>query len=254
VVFDKKKKLSYEEKLEKIKHPIAKKLLNIAINKQSNLVASADLITTKDLLEFAEKVGPHIVALKTHIDIISDFDYDETIIPLKDLATKYNFLLMEDRKFADIGSTQELQFSQGMYKISNWADIITAHPIAGREALDSFLNIGIICILGMSSRGTLTDLHYREEAMKVIANQPNVVGCVAQNMLSSDDLLLFTPGVNISNKGDDKGQQYNSPEYVINNLHTDFIIVGRGIHKSKDVEQATLDYKNKAWKAYIEAM
>ena len=80
-----------------------KKILEIAIAKQSNLIASADVTTTKELLEFAEQVGPHIVALKTHIDIIADFDSDKTILPLKDLATKHNFLLMEDRKFGDIG-------------------------------------------------------------------------------------------------------------------------------------------------------
>jgi len=253
-LFEGKKKISYEEKLKNISNPIASKLLNIAIQKQSNLIASADLLTTAELLNFAEKAGPHIVALKTHIDIISDFDYDKTIIPLKDLSTKYNFLLIEDRKFADIGSTQELQFSQGMYKISNWADIVTAHSIAGAEALDSFLNIGIICILGMSSKGALTDAHYREGTINVISNQPNVIGCVAQNKLPCDNLLLFTPGVNISIKGDNMGQQYNSPEYVLKNLHTDFIIVGRGIYKAENVEQATLDYKTQGWKAYVEAV
>jgi len=253
IVFDREKKLSYEEKLKNTKHPIACKLLNIAIQKQSNLIVSADLITTKELLEFAEKVGPHIVALKTHIDIVSDFDYDSTIIPLKDIATKYNFLLIEDRKFADIGNTQELQFSQGIYRISNWADMITAHPVAGEDALDSFLNVGVICILSMSSKGALTDMHYREEAMKVITNQPNVIGCVAQNKLSNNGLLLFTPGVNISSKEDNRGQQYSSPEYVLNNLHSDFIIVGRGIYKAKNVEQAASDYKTQAWKAYIAA-
>jgi len=254
IIFDKEKKISYEEKLKNIKHPIAGKLLNIAIQKQSNLIASADIITTKELLKFAEKVGPHIVALKTHIDIISDFDHDKTIIPLKDLATKYNFLLIEDRKFADIGNTQVLQFSQGMYRISNWADIVTVHPIAGEKALDSFLNVGVICILGMSSKGALTDANYREEVMKIITNKSNIIGCVAQNKLSSNDLLLFTPGVNISSKDDDKGQLYNEPEYVMKNLHTDFIIVGRGIYKAKDIEQAALYYKNQAWKAYIDAI
>ena len=46
---------------------------------------------------------------------------------------------MEDRKFADIGNTQELQFSYGIYKISNWADFVTSHVIGGYEALDCFL-------------------------------------------------------------------------------------------------------------------
>jgi orotate phosphoribosyltransferase len=116
VKFKEEKRISYEEKLKICDHSVAQKLLNIAIEKRSNLIVSADVTTTAELLNLVEKVGPHIVALKTHIDIISDFDADKTILPLKDLASKYNFLLMEDRKFADIGNTQELQFSMGVLK------------------------------------------------------------------------------------------------------------------------------------------
>ena len=253
VVFEEKKRLSYEQKLEVAEHSFAKKILEIAIAKKSNLIASADFITTKELLDFADFVGPHIVALKTHIDILNDFDADETILPLKDLATKHNFLLMEDRKFADIGNTQELQFSYGTYKISNWADLVTSHVIGGSKSLDCFMNVGVVAILGMSSEGTLTDSHYREEALKVIENHPSIMGCVAQNEVS-DQLLLFTPGVNLGTSGDDKGQQYNSPEHVIRNYGTDFIIVGRGIYKADEPEQEALRYKNEGWKAYLDSL
>ena len=253
VVFEEKKRLSYEQKLEVAEHSFAKKILEIAIEKKSNLIASADFITTKELLDFADFVGPHIVALKTHIDILNDFDADETILPLKDLATKHNFLLMEDRKFADIGNTQELQFSYGTYKISNWADLVTSHVIGGSKSLDCFMNVGVVAILGMSSEGTLTDSHYREEALKVIENHPNIMGCVAQNEVS-DQLLLFTPGVNLGTSGDEKGQQYNSPEHVIKNYGTDFIIVGRGIYKADEPEQEALRYKNEGWKAYQDSL
>ena len=253
VVFEEKKRLSYEQKLEIAENSFAKKILEIAIEKRSNLIASADFITTKELLAFADFVGPHIVALKTHIDILNDFDADETILPLKDLATKHNFLLMEDRKFADIGSTQELQFSYGTFKISNWADLVTSHVIGGSKSLDCFMNVGVVAILGMSSQGTLTDSHYREEAMKVIESHPNIIGCVAQNEIS-DELLLFTPGVNLGETGDDKGQQYNSAEHVIRNYGTDFIIVGRGIYKADEPEQEALRYKNEGWKAYLSTL
>lgn len=253
VVFEEKKRLSYEQKLEVAEHSFAKKILEITIEKKSNLIASADFISTKELLEFADFVGPHIVALKTHIDILNDFDADETILPLKDLATKHNFLLMEDRKFADIGNTQELQFSYGTYKISNWADLVTSHVIGGSKSLDCFMNVGVVAILGMSSEGTLTDSHYREEALKVIENHPSIIGCVAQNEVS-DQLLLFTPGVNLATSGDDKGQQYNSPKHVIKNYGTDFIIVGRGIYKADEPEQEALRYKNEGWKAYQDSL
>ena len=253
VKFEEKKRLSYEQKLEKTEHTVSKKLLEIALEKKSNLIASADVITTQELLNFAEKVGPHIVALKTHIDIITDFDYDKTILPLKEIAAKYNFLLMEDRKFADIGNTQELQFSYGIYKISNWADFVTSQVIGGYESLDCFRNVGVVAILSMSSKGTLTDQHYFEEAQKVAISHPNVIGGVSQKQIS-EKLLLFTPGVNLDDKGDGKGQQYNTPQHVFKNLQTDFMIVGRGIYKANNPEKSALDYKMKGWDAYLESL
>jgi uridine monophosphate synthetase len=64
-------------------------------------------------------------------------------------------------------------------------------------------------------------------------------------------MLLFTPGVNLADSGDGKGQQYNTPEHVFKTLHTDFIIVGRGIYKAENPEQAAQTYKNEGWKAYL---
>ena len=249
VRFQEEKRLSYEQKLEICDHSVAQKLLQIALEKRSNLIVSADVTSTQELLELAEKVGPHIVALKTHIDILLDFNFDETILPLKELAAKYNFLLMEDRKFADIGNTQELQFSYGTYKISQWADLVTAQVIAGYESLDCFRNVGVVAILGMSSRGTLTDENYREEATKIALSHPNVFGGVSQHKIPNE-LLLFTPGINLADSGDNKGQQYHTPDYAFTQLEADFIIVGRGIYKSEDAEKAVLKYKFAGWEAY----
>lgn len=253
VKFEEKKRPSYETKLANAEHSVAKKLLEISIEKKSNLIVSADVITTQELLDLAEKVGPHIVALKTHIDIITDFNPDTTILPLKDLATKYNFMLMEDRKFADIGNTQELQFSYGIYKISNWADFVTSHVIGGYEALDCFLNVGVVAILGMSSKGTLTNKNYQEEALKIAQSHPNVIGGVSQKQLP-EELLLFTPGINMGDSGDGKGQQYNTPEHAFKNLQSDFMIVGRGIYKAEDAEKAALNYKIAGWNSYLESL
>ncbi|ACU08137.1 Orotate phosphoribosyltransferase [Flavobacteriaceae bacterium 3519-10] len=253
VVFDEGKRLSYEQKLQSVEHSVAKKLLETAIAKKSNLIASADVLTTQELLDLADKIGPHIVALKTHIDIITDFDPDNTILPLKDLALKHNFLLMEDRKFGDIGNTQELQFSYGMYKISNWADFVTSHVIGGYHALDCFLNVGVVAILGMSSKGTLTDKNYQEEALKVAQAHPNVIGGVSQKAIP-DELLLFTPGISLGEASDGKGQQYHSPKHAFSNLKSDFIIVGRGIYKADDAESAALTYKIEGWNAYEQTL
>lgn len=253
IQFEEKTRLSYQQKFENAQHSVSKKLLETALAKESNLIASADVTTTKELLELAEKVGPHIIALKTHIDIISDFDYEKTIVPLKALATKHQFLLMEDRKFADIGNTQELQFKSGVFRITDWADFVTSQVIGGFESLDCFNNVGVVAIIGMSSKGALTTNNYREEALKVALSHPNVIGGVSQNTIP-EEILLFTPGVNLADSGDGKGQQYNTPEHVFKTLHTDFIIVGRGIYKSENPEEAAVNYKNEGWKAYLDSL
>ena len=152
IQFEEETRSSYEQKLQVTQHSVSKKLLETALAKKSNLIASADVTTTQELLELAEKVGPHVIALK-HISIsFLILIMKKTITPLKAIAAKHQFLLMEDRKFADIGNTQELQFTSGVFKITDWADFVTSQVIGGFESLDCFKNVGVVAIVGMSSK------------------------------------------------------------------------------------------------------
>ena len=86
-------------------HPLAAYLLQLMSIKRSNLCVSADVHSTTALLRLAEEVGDSICILKTHADIIDDFGED-TIQGLQEISQRKKFLLFEDRKFGDIGSTK----------------------------------------------------------------------------------------------------------------------------------------------------
>ncbi|GAB7355120.1 hypothetical protein MBLNU459_g5696t1 [Dothideomycetes sp. NU459] len=110
--------------------PVSAYLLRLIAIKKTNLCVSADVTTTKELLQLAEDVGDSICLLKTHADIISDFG-PRTMQGLKEIATKKHFLIFEDRKFGDIGSTVQKQFTAGPLQIVRWANIVNAHIFPG---------------------------------------------------------------------------------------------------------------------------
>ncbi|XOD66805.1 MAG: orotidine-5'-phosphate decarboxylase [Flavobacteriales bacterium Tduv] len=246
--------LSYEEKKQKSRHPEAQRLLEIVLKKKTNLIVSADLTQAEEILKLAQRIGDKICSLKLHADIISDFT-KSFIQKLKKLAREKDFLLIEDRKLADIGKTSHLQLHQGVHEIASWADIVTIHPIAGEQSLQSLQapKIGLITILEMSSSGNLINDNYREKALKISLENPQVIGVVGQQKIDNT-LLLFTPGVHLSVTGDDKGQQYIRPDQAIQEKQSDFIIVGRGIYSSQQPNFTAEEYRRCAWSSYEKSL
>ncbi|KAG5324498.1 UMPS synthase, partial [Acromyrmex heyeri] len=254
-------KLSYSKRAKLTTNPLASKLLELMESKQTNLCLAADLTKMDAILELANVAGPHIAVLKTHVDIIEDFN-ENFIFRLKELARQHRFLLMEDRKFGDIGNTVSLQYRHGFYKIAEWADLITVHPISGASVIDalkkSLDNIteprGIFLVAEMSCKGALTTGDYLKNAV-LMADEASdlVVGFVCQSNLSAQPgLLQLTPGVKLAKSVDGLGQQYNDPQSVIN-AGADLAVVGRGITEARNgYLKATLEYKKELWNAYEE--
>lgn len=249
--------VSYSEKAALCKNPLAKKLLQLLDIKKTNLALSADVTSSQSLLELADLLGPEICVLKTHIDIIEDFSMD-LIVQLQELAKKHQFFIFEDRKFADIGHTVQLQYAKGIYRIADWADIINAHGLPGPGIVSGLAEIGLakerglLLLAEMSSANHLFSSDYTEQTVKLAEKfKEFVIGFIAQRKLSDNPTWIYlTPGIQFSEKGDAHGQQYVTPEKAITENGTDVIIVGRGIIQAKDPLLAAKKYRAAGWEAY----
>ena len=131
----------------------------------------------KELRNLVEAVGKYICILKVHSDIIVDFhkNYEENRKYLNESKELYNFKIWEDRKFADIGHIMHRQVHTS---ISDWADIISVHPIAGKKSLDEIKDIDMILIGEMSTEGHLMTREYQHDVLEIAESSDRVIGVV----------------------------------------------------------------------------
>ena len=252
-----KKVLSYSQRANCTTSATAQKLWNIMAKKETNLAFSADVTSCDKLLSLADAVGPYICILKTHVDILEDFS-QEFITKLTSLAKKHNFLIFEDRKFADIGNTVRHQFSKGIYKISEWADMINCHILPGEGIIDglkasvSGKEIGLILIAQMSSKGNFAKEDYTKNAVDLAKKHKDFVfGFICTSSVCDDpEFVHLTPGVNLGKSGDAQGQQYNTPFDAICNKGSDVLIVGRGIYEASHPAEKAKEYQKAGYEAY----
>eukprot|EP01126_Amoeba_proteus_P051489 TRINITY_DN6150_c0_g1_i5.p1 TRINITY_DN6150_c0_g1~~TRINITY_DN6150_c0_g1_i5.p1 ORF type:complete len:260 (+),score=57.16 TRINITY_DN6150_c0_g1_i5:311-1090(+) len=253
--------LSFAERAALARNPTAKNLFEIMELKATNLCVSVDVTTKEKLLWIANQVGPFICMLKTHVDILEDYD-SELTAALSKIASTHNFLLFEDRKFADIGNTLKYQYGGGIYKIVQWADMVNCHLVGGSTSVASLREVGLpfgrglLVLAEMSTVDTRTGKDTISASLSIASTYPDfVVGFISQGRIASDSphLLHCTPGVNLSTTSDGKGQNYNTPDVVVKR-GTDVVIVGRGIIEAPDVVEAAKMYRDCSWKAYLERL
>ncbi len=253
-------RLTYTARARYCNNALSKRLFLLMDEKKTNLALSADVTTSKDLLQIADRLGPEICILKTHIDIISDFS-PELTVELQRLSQKHRFLIFEDRKLADIGHTAKMQYQGGIYHIADWADIINAHSLPGMRMIASLAEVGLkkqrglLLLAQMSSANNLLTPEYTEKTLAIAKQFPEfVMGFISQEKLSSDPHWIYmTPGVHLSTEGDNLGQQYVTPQQAILEHGSDVIIVGRGIIKATDPLAEAKQYRAAGWEAYEES-
>ena len=248
------------------KNNITKRLENLIENKQTNLTVSLDVTNQSDFFNILEQIADDVLMVKTHVDILDDFDLG-FIEKLNQLSNEKDFVIFEDRKFADIGNTVYHQYKNGIYNIADWADTVTIHLIAGDGIIrgifkDNPINKSSFLLTKMSSKGNLMDSNYTQTVFDIGAKNPEFVSGFIGHDKTVDGLkslkksmpkgfLLLTPGVSLSSSGDDLGQQYITARTAISG-GSDIIIVGRGICRKSDPKQAASEYRSQAWEAWQE--
>jgi orotidine 5'-phosphate decarboxylase subfamily 1 len=250
-------KLSYSQRAAHSLNSTGQQLLHLMDEKQTNLALAVDVTTQEELLQIADALGPEICILKTHVDIIEDFKQDFTF-RIRAIAEKHKFLIFEDRKFADIGSTVRMQYQKGIYRISDWADIVNAHVLPGPGIIEGLKQVGLprgrglLLLAEMSSKGNLAKGRYTQEAINLaLENLDFVIGFISQRKISDDPSLIhLTPGVSLHSKNDSLGQQYVTPHEIIKENESDVIIVGRGIYDSDEPLEEARRYRQAGWEAY----
>lgn len=253
--------LTYHQRAQLCHNPTAVKLLELMSEKETNLAVSLDVTHKQSLLKMADLLGPQICILKTHIDILEDFD-QQTSQELLVLANKHNFIIFEDRKFADIGHTVKLQYEKGIYQIAKWAAITNAHTVPGPGIIEGLKQVGLplgnglLLLAQMSSLGSLATGNYTKETIKwALEHKDFVIGFITQKKLTNEPWLInMTPGVQSESQGDNLGQQYTSPRDAIIENDNDIIIVGRGIYQADDPLQAAKHYRQEGWQAYLDKL
>ena len=207
--------------------------------------------------------------MKTHVDLISDFGA-ETIEGITRLAKKYDFLVFEDRNFADIGNTVRQQYGAGAFRIAKWADIVNAHIIPGEGIIEGLKVVGrqqpspngrgLLLNVQMSSANSFETIEHTTKVLEMAKKHKDfVVGFVANRPIRDqtrgqhDDFLIFTPGVNFSSREDTLAQRYRTPHEAISR-GSDVIIVGRGIYEAHDPIASAKQYQMEGWYAYTKRL
>lgn len=171
------------ERLEVAGRPLARRLLQAVVDKQSNLCVSIDCTSQAEVLRVAEAVGPEAVVVKLHRDVVADWT-EGTARRLAELGAAHGFLLLEDRKLADIGNTVRLQAAAAA---GGWAELVTVHGVAGPGTLEGLAaacgaGVGALLVAEMSCRGNLAVGEYTRACLG-LGGHPLVAGYIGQSPL-----------------------------------------------------------------------
>lgn len=248
------------------KNPAARLACRLALEKRSNLFLGLDVADKAEFQQILEQCAGEIVGIKTHVDIIEGFE-PSWWAQVLDTCRDNGLLVFEDRKFADVGKTVRLQYEKGIYRISDWANLVTCHAVAGPGTLEGLEEVargkrdslarGVLLLAQMTGTGTLATGDYTRSTVRIaqnhlgfcagyIGNASDVTELKALAKLVQPGTLIFAPGVRLDSEPGILGQRHSTPRQAVG-AGADFIIVSSGICKSADPARAAKEYRAQGW-------
>jgi uridine monophosphate synthetase len=235
------------------RNPLSNKLFELSLLKKTNIIVAVDLPTTGEILSLVERIHPYIAGIKLHVDTLPDFSQD-FIDKLVAMSREHHFIIIEDRKLADIGAIGVRQLG-GFYRIGEWADAVTIHCITGIDQMNAiherYPSLTLLPVAELSCRGNLISSRYVEDTVNMCVGHPAVCGFVAQERIYEHinpfETITFSPGINLSTSADTQGQQYRSKGRL-----GKYWIVGRGICEHSPGQQVAKaeEYKREGWDSF----
>ena len=231
----------YSKKI-RFNNGFAQRLWDIVQEKKTNICLSVDLDDLYQIINLLEDVGDHICMAKLHWDAFF-YNINEDMCEIYDIATRKNFLILDDRKYNDIDSIVRKQ-----YQNSETSDAVTVQSLFGQGTIDGIKDgVGIFLVAESSAKGNLIDETYTEKTIELAkANSIKVAGIVTQYR-TDPSMLNLTPGIHLDRVKNGR-QGYRTPREAVMN-GSDILIIGRGIYNSEDPIKECIRYKEVGWSA-----
>jgi len=216
------------------------KLRDIITQKQTSVCLSLDVSSFEYGKYVLDICGPYICMVKLHPDLL----YDWVANPLrhantlKELAERYNFMIMADLKLVDVPAISYKQLVNPNYLVHTWADFVTVMSVnysgivTYLASKDITRNIIPVLVTEMNTRTELfQEADYQNfvagllEGVQIVVSQRSYAG-----LLKAKNIMSMTPGVIIHPAtGNNPLQKYRTIQEAICQDGNQIVIIGGSI-------------------------
>ena len=210
----------------------------IVQSKNSRVCLSADVDTLAEVEALLDQTSDRVVVVKLHIDTMQYVEnLSQRLLALKE---KYNVMLWEDAKLADISSTN-IRKLNGHTRINEWADFVSIHTYLGPTTVKETYNSVAPQLIGIAG---MTNADSRVKTSSSAISKMPLIGVVRPGRGEGyEGVINFIPGIcfDVISRGD---QQYTSPHDMRHISGDNCFVIGRGIYTHDHPKLAVANYAN----------